>query len=339
MAILRVHNLRSTKLSVGWLSFQPFQSREWDISADEIDKLGEKLSLAKSVGAIDFYTSTNPDVPGAVESALTGGSRAYVLTTRNFFMEVLDNLGRGWSPAEISDGLPATIYQGADSLPAVPDNPTAPNFAMVYDRGPPDSLNLAYWNYPLGAAGSWVVTQAPYAYPFLTAGPIVNQVPSNGAGNSPWAYSMGMAVRVKAAGQIVNMSAKLGQTAIRQWEIRKSTVISATPPAANTYTIIERSNQVNITLANTWQNVGIGAPIIVAPDEWYIGWIYVGIGGQSAAVATLRTNNQLLEDFAELVSGAYTFTGGAVPGPAVLPTPTTLPTIIYGVTSLEFASL
>lgn len=259
---------------------------------------------------------------------------------RSFFLGYLtQHNDRGWTEAEIVAGLSATIYKAIPTDP--PSNPNIPNFAIV--QGNTTSLQLAYWNFSLGAGGSWMITDFPWGFPFLQIGHLINQIPSNGSGNSNWNFAMGSEYRIKAAGNINQMTVKFGAGGAVQshrWEIRRSTTPGVSPPVLASYTDIVRSGVVNYVAGNVWQDVGLFAPIAVNPNDWFLSYAYVGTGsGQSAVIATLRSGGQLVEDYAELTAGVYVPAAGGFPGPNPLPIPTTRPaTLIYGVSSLEFGA-
>jgi hypothetical protein len=276
----------------------------------------------------------------AIIATQTENDGNLALSAYTFFWHWLVNHAPdNWSQAEVNAGLDPIIYRTAGDLPAVPTSPTIPNFAMVRGTGP--ALQLAYWNFLLGAGGSWQVTSVPWVNPFIPPHFIINQIASNGAGNNNWNFVMGNETHIIQACDITNMSVKLGTGAVgnaHNYDILRSTVTGATAPALTTYTDSLVTGTITTTAANTWENVTPFAPIPVAVDEWILCRVFPGAAsGQSATIATLRTAGELTESHGVLNAGVFISVGGTFPGPGhPMPLPTSrIPTVIYGVTSLE----
>ena len=152
---------------------------------------------------------------------------------------------------------------------------------------------------------------------------------------------MGLEHRVKASGNITEMFMKSGGGlgVGHRWEVRKSTVVGPTAPALNTYTTVVATGIHNIGAVNVWEAVGIGAPIAVSPNEWVLSYHFVGVGGQTSDVTTLRGSGQLVEDYAELMGSLYRNTPGGTPGPSPLLIPSNRSTgTVYGINTLSFGA-
>lgn len=266
-----------------------------------------------------------------------------------FAAYLLNQADKPYTQAQIIAGLEPVIYSSLVELQTeipIPTNaddttapPTEPNFAMIDDGLTPE-LKLAYWDFGAGAGGSWAETTFPWNFPFLQPGPVVN-FPTV-SGNTAWPYTMGSVYRILNAGRIteIYMTAGAGGVGLQhRWEILRSTVVSPTIPLASTFTNVVRTGIHTYAVANAWESMnlaGAGGDVVISPDEWYIAWHYLGGGGQTLSIATLRTGGQLIEDYASLESGAYALTGGPNPGTMPLPTPTNLvSTVIYGVNTLR----
>ncbi len=314
------------------------------------NKLNAGLSGNRNFGQLAFMNQVRADIIRAEEAAegsilvvRPDGSVEWQTNSRmvyTFFLAYLTQHNpEGWTEAQIVAGLDTVVHDGIPVDP--PSNPAVPSFAIVNDGS--DAYQLAYWDFALGAGGSWQVTDFPWEFPFLVAGHVINQIASNGTGNNNWLYAMGSEYHVKAAGNINQMAVKFGTGGAGQdhrWEIRRSTTPGAAQPALGSYTDIVRTGLVSYAAANVWQDVGVFAPIAVNPDDWFLSYAYVGAtSGQSASISTLRSGGQLIEDYAELMAGVYAFDGGGFPGPTPLLLPTTRPTTtIYGVNSLNFGA-
>ncbi len=181
----------------------------------------------------------------------------------------------------------------------------------------------------LGSAEWSLVRRAP-------SGALVALDPSVGAGDSNWQFAMGSEFVMTAAANITEMYMKTGPSGVgiqHAWELRRSTVTGANPPALNTYTDVIAGGTYQPTGID-WEAVGLPAPHVAAADEWYVAMYYVFGGGQSAQIATMRQQGFLDERYATLHAGVYVFLNQPAPGSIAEPQFRTTATI-YGITSVR----
>lgn len=235
-------------------------------------------------------------------------------------------------------------YEAADVLSTIELTAEAPTVAPAITNLPafrvvPGAVGdkLYYWDY-LGQTG-WLETSYPWANPIQSPEFIIEPLTTIGTGSSNWTFSMGPEIRINEAGdgkRITRIGFKTNTIGLRTWDLRRSTTVGAAQPVLTTYTDVIESGQVNVTSANTWTYITLSSPHVVAEDEYYIANFFIGTGGQSFNIATVRTAGQLNEDYATLVAGTYRSVGGTFPGTVGVPT-TRSTTICYGIATIEIS--
>ncbi len=232
---------------------------------------------------------------------------------------------------ELQDGLLDAVYTSSGSLPGTAPS-TLPAFAIVetgtafpdifwWQDGGTEWQQSTYtdnFRKPPDPNGDWIVDQA-----------------ATGNGNTAWAYSMGTEFQITASGNGKNINAvgfyNASGGASHSWALLKSTAVQASAPALNTYTTVVDSG--TFTSVAGWKTVAI-TDVPVATNEWYVIVYWVGTGGNSASIGTLRTAGQLNETFATVYAGTYASVPGSAPGSTPAPTNRQTGTL-YGITSVR----
>ena len=256
-----------------------------------------------------------------------------------------DTVDRAYTEEEVVNGLDRYVYATeAEAIATPPADPTSPAFRVVAeDRLLGYDIKLVYWDWASGVGGSWSVTSYPWAFPFLSAGYLIELDNSIGSGASSWTYQMGTEFRTKTVCNITEVAFKWGTGGPglnHAWTLFKSTTPGPTPPLLSTYTIVAAQSPaggVAYSVANQWEQYAIpGGPVAAALNDWWALVAYVGnASGQSQSIATIPPAF-LNEDFAELYAGIYVTDLTGPPGAEPSPTPSSrTSTTIYGIASVE----
>jgi len=195
---------------------------------------------------------------------------------------------------------------------------------------------LAYWDFTAAQSG-WILTSYPWANPVLVPGHVLNQIAGVGAGNSAWNFAMGTMLHLNVNAKVNDLTMKfgLGGTTAHAWAVRRSTSPGPTQPAANTFTEVLASGNHTYTTADTWESAtGFPAAFNVSADDWLACMAWIGTGGQTANIASLRSAGNLNEDYATVAAGIYVTQAGPAPGAVPVPT-NIIATTLYGVVSVD----
>lgn len=232
-----------------------------------------------------------------------------------------------YSLAEIASNIFPEVVKTVDQLPPLA---TSSGFAVIAPSC--DALPfIAYWD---ANAGAWLVTTQAnnYANPVLIPEWVVDLDNSIGTGSTAWQFGMGLEVRVTIPCQVSGFAIKCAALASQHsWEVLRSTTPGAAPPAFATYTDTLASG-VHTTTTTDWEPVAAFTGLNLAPDDWVVGWYWVGAGGQFWNSTPAQKN----ETFGTINASVYASLPGVAPGVLTVPT-TRSPTTYYGLSNLEFA--
>lgn len=313
---------------------------------------GVATKLPKSV----LDASTNPTVDQDITEGYEVGSRWFNIATGDQFMCVDNTNGAAiWISggdlivtlgpkiletnasvlqSQLDAGFISGIYRSTSELPTPPT--TTPGFAWINNgtRYP----DLAWWQ---DGSVAWDVVSHPYERPPDPNGENLIDPAAQGLNDYAWAtYAMGTVFGVTAAGSgrnINRVSFYQGPsgTGDHAWALIKSTLVQSSTPAVSTFSQIVASGSFSVGSPSSWVNVDI-TDVPIAENEHYAVMKWVGAGGTSQAVSTLRSAGLLNEAFATVKGGVYR-TGASSTPPGTVPTPPTsiITGTLYGIASVR----